>query len=176
MAALAHGFVSDCEIAMSRHNKVNPDHYKVAGRLSTDDLARERRNQNSARVTALRDRSTKPMPPWMTRHDEPRTEEQAEPTQAPAPVGPPAGNRPAGTRSKARSSRKPVARTAAATKAKTQTKAKPKTKAKTKAKAKASREPPRPPRERPPRERPPRSDLSHPAADESRQRRANVAP
>ena len=27
---------------MSRQNKVNPDHYKVAGRLSTDDLARER--------------------------------------------------------------------------------------------------------------------------------------
>lgn len=30
---------------MSRHNKVNPDHYKVAGRLSADDLARERHKQ-----------------------------------------------------------------------------------------------------------------------------------
>jgi hypothetical protein len=120
---------------MSRHNKVNPDHYKVAGRLSTDDLARERRNQSSARVTALRDRSAKPMPPWMTRHDEPRTEEQAEPRQAPAPVAVPAGKRPAGTRSKARSSRKPVARTAAVIKAKTQAKAKTKTKTKTKAKS-----------------------------------------
>ena len=122
---------------MSRHNKVNPDHYKVAGRLSTDDLARERRNQNSARVTALRDRSAKPMPPWMTRHDEPRTEEQAEPRQAPAPVAVPAGKRPAGTRSKAPSSRKPVARTAAATKIKTKAKTKAKAKAKTKAQAKS---------------------------------------
>ena len=30
---------------MSRHNKVNPDHYKIAGRLSSDDLARERHKQ-----------------------------------------------------------------------------------------------------------------------------------
>ena len=32
---------------MSRKNKVNPDHYKVAGRLSPDDLARERMKQNA---------------------------------------------------------------------------------------------------------------------------------
>jgi hypothetical protein len=31
---------------MSRKNKVNPAHYKVAGRLSADDLARERTRQN----------------------------------------------------------------------------------------------------------------------------------
>jgi hypothetical protein len=30
---------------MSRKNKVNPDHYKVAGRLTPDDLARERKTQ-----------------------------------------------------------------------------------------------------------------------------------
>ena len=30
---------------MSRRNKVNPDHYKTAGRLTTDDLARERQKQ-----------------------------------------------------------------------------------------------------------------------------------
>ena len=36
---------------MSRKNKVNPDHYKVAGRLSPDDLARERMKQ-SAPTTA----------------------------------------------------------------------------------------------------------------------------
>jgi hypothetical protein len=30
---------------MSRKNKVNPDHYKLAGRLSADDLARERMRQ-----------------------------------------------------------------------------------------------------------------------------------
>ena len=32
---------------MSRKNKVNPDHYKVAGRLSPDDLARERMKQSA---------------------------------------------------------------------------------------------------------------------------------
>jgi hypothetical protein len=32
---------------MSRKNKVNPAHYKVAGRLSPDDLARERMKQNA---------------------------------------------------------------------------------------------------------------------------------
>jgi hypothetical protein len=32
---------------MSRKNKVNPDHYKVAGRLSADDLARERMKQSA---------------------------------------------------------------------------------------------------------------------------------
>jgi len=30
---------------MSRHNKVNPAHYTIAGRLTPDDLARERRKQ-----------------------------------------------------------------------------------------------------------------------------------
>ena len=33
---------------MSRKNKVNPAHYKVAGRLSPDDLARERMKQNAS--------------------------------------------------------------------------------------------------------------------------------
>ena len=32
---------------MRRKNKVNPNHYKVAGRLSPDDLARERMKQNA---------------------------------------------------------------------------------------------------------------------------------
>jgi hypothetical protein len=30
---------------MSRRNKVNPDHYKMSGRLTPDDLARERQKQ-----------------------------------------------------------------------------------------------------------------------------------
>ena len=34
---------------MSRKNKVNPDHYKVAGRLSPDDLAREWVKQDARR-------------------------------------------------------------------------------------------------------------------------------
>jgi hypothetical protein len=32
---------------MSRQNRVNPDRYKTGGRLSPDDLARERRAQQS---------------------------------------------------------------------------------------------------------------------------------
>ena len=35
---------------MSRKNKVNPDHYKVAGRLAPDDLARERMKQGMAKT------------------------------------------------------------------------------------------------------------------------------
>jgi len=30
---------------MSGRNRVNPDHYKVSGRLTTDELARERHKQ-----------------------------------------------------------------------------------------------------------------------------------
>jgi hypothetical protein len=43
---------------MSRHNKVNPDHYKVAGRLTSDDLAREQRKQRGTTSTATRERTT----------------------------------------------------------------------------------------------------------------------
>ena len=50
---------------MSGKNKVNPDHYKVAGRLSTDDLARARRQQSEPLLGAARRARDKPMPPWM---------------------------------------------------------------------------------------------------------------
>lgn len=33
---------------MSKQNKVNPDHYKTGGRLTPDDLARERKKQAPA--------------------------------------------------------------------------------------------------------------------------------
>jgi hypothetical protein len=56
---------------MSRQNKVNPDHYKVAGRLSMDDLARERRNQSASQMGDLRGRHAKAMPPWMTKEGSP---------------------------------------------------------------------------------------------------------
>ena len=49
---------------MSRQNKVNPDHYKLAGRLSPDDLARERRRQMESQPGPLGRRIRKPMPPW----------------------------------------------------------------------------------------------------------------
>lgn len=53
---------------MSRRNKVNPDHYTIAGRLAPDDWARERRKQNEQLFGATRTRQKKAVPPWMT-HD-----------------------------------------------------------------------------------------------------------
>ena len=50
---------------MSRRNKVNPDHYTIAGRLAPDDLARERRKQAESMFGATRGRQRKPLPPWM---------------------------------------------------------------------------------------------------------------
>lgn len=50
---------------MSRRNKVNPDHYTIAGRLSPDDLAREQRKQSERLFGATRGKKQKPMPPWM---------------------------------------------------------------------------------------------------------------
>ena len=44
---------------MSRKNKVNPDHYKVAGRLAPDDLARERMKQGMAKTARDSDERTK---------------------------------------------------------------------------------------------------------------------
>jgi hypothetical protein len=50
---------------MSRRNKVNPDHYTIAGRLAPDDLARERRKASERLFGATRGGQDKPMPPWM---------------------------------------------------------------------------------------------------------------
>jgi hypothetical protein len=50
---------------MSRHNKVNPDHYTSAGRLSPDDLARERKKQAEQLFADVKGRPVKPVPPWM---------------------------------------------------------------------------------------------------------------
>jgi hypothetical protein len=50
---------------MSGKNKVNPDHYKVAGRLSQDDLARARRSQSEPLFGGTRSRQDNPLPPWM---------------------------------------------------------------------------------------------------------------
>ena len=49
---------------MSRRNKVNPDHYTTAGRLSPDDLARERRKQADQLFGDARTANKKPIPPW----------------------------------------------------------------------------------------------------------------
>ena len=50
---------------MSRQNKVNPDHYTGAGRLSPDDWARERRKQSESMFGSRRGSNKKPMAPWM---------------------------------------------------------------------------------------------------------------
>ena len=49
---------------MSRKNKVNPDHYKVAGRLSPDDLARERMKQGTPQTARAWDERPG-QPTWM---------------------------------------------------------------------------------------------------------------
>ena len=50
---------------MSRINKVNKDHYMIAGRLTPDELARQRRKQEEPLWGATKNRKGKPMPPWM---------------------------------------------------------------------------------------------------------------
>ena len=49
---------------MSRQNKVNPDRYKTGGRLSPDDLARERQSQQST-TTSERPHRGDERPSWM---------------------------------------------------------------------------------------------------------------
>jgi DNA-binding protein HU-beta len=56
---------------MSRHNKVNRDHYMTAGRLSPDDLARERRKQAEPLWGATKSRKRKVLPPWMANDNTP---------------------------------------------------------------------------------------------------------
>jgi hypothetical protein len=50
---------------MSRQNKVNPDHYRLAGRLTPDEASRERVKQRLAAPTphAAAARTRKPVPP-----------------------------------------------------------------------------------------------------------------
>ena len=50
---------------MSRQNKVNPDRYTGAGRLTPDDLARERRKQSESQFGRGRASARKAMPPWL---------------------------------------------------------------------------------------------------------------
>jgi hypothetical protein len=50
---------------VSRNNKVNPDHYTMAGRLTPDELARQRRQQDEQLFGRGR-RRQRAMPPWMT--------------------------------------------------------------------------------------------------------------
>lgn len=50
---------------MSRRNAVNKDHYTMRGSLRTDDIARERRNQQQQLFGETRGPKGGPLPPWM---------------------------------------------------------------------------------------------------------------
>lgn len=50
---------------MSRHNKVNRDRYMTAGRLSPDDLAREKRKQSEQLWGETKRRKGQPVAPWL---------------------------------------------------------------------------------------------------------------
>jgi hypothetical protein len=54
---------------MSRQNKVNPDRYKTGGRLSPDDLARERQAQQTA-IQGEPPRGGDERPSWMKQDDD----------------------------------------------------------------------------------------------------------
>jgi 23S rRNA pseudouridine2605 synthase len=71
---------------MSKHNIVNPDHYKVAGRLAPDDWARERRKQNES-LPGRRSRRQRPLPPWMTGNHAQGAPASSEPSKTSATSG-----------------------------------------------------------------------------------------
>jgi hypothetical protein len=49
---------------MSRNNKVNRDHYMIAGRLPQDEWARQRKKQTEP-LWGTKRRKARPAPPWM---------------------------------------------------------------------------------------------------------------
>jgi hypothetical protein len=106
---------------MSRKNKVNPDYYKVAGRLAPDDLARERMKQGMAKTARDSDERTKESPASTGRGDEPSDEaEAAVPSSTRWPAGASrSAKRSANTQMKksaAGTKKKPVSTRSAATK------------------------------------------------------------
>ena len=68
---------------MSRNNKVNPDHYTMAGRLSADELARQRVRQGEQQLGGRRRRS-KPVPPWIANEQTNSGNDTPEPATADA--------------------------------------------------------------------------------------------
>jgi len=109
---------------MSRKNKVNPNHYKVAGRLSADDLARERMKQSAPnlskdweeRSAPAAPRTAAPSPEAIDAADVDASASRRAPRSARASQSPkgtakaPTSNRMAGTKKKAAGAKKTVAR------------------------------------------------------------------
>jgi hypothetical protein len=128
---------------MSGKNKVNPDHYKVAGRLSQDDLARERRTQSEPLFGATRGRKDKPLPPWMlNQQSASRAAESADPDTETRAVDDGQANESAKTGAEPTPRRRATTTRAAKRPAKpaaTSAKAKPKTETKAKTKAPSQR-------------------------------------
>ena len=109
---------------MSRTNKVNPDHYKTAGRLSPDDLARERWKQQN--TSLRRDRHEKPQPPWMRQQTAPQPDlstalEEETPADAPVAPEPDVAPEPTRTAGPRRGGRRPARSVTATAKGSTKT-------------------------------------------------------
>ena len=91
---------------MSRKNKVNPDHYKVAGRLTPDDLARERMKQGTPQTARAWDERPG-QPTWMDDRSAGPGPDPGKDTEA---AGPSATRRPTGVRRVAKSGAKAQAK------------------------------------------------------------------
>ena len=95
---------------MSRKNKVNPDHYKVAGRLSPDDLARERMKQSAPQTARAWDERPG-QPTWMDdRSAGPGPDPGPDPGKDTEAAGPSATRRPTGVSRVAKSGAKAQAK------------------------------------------------------------------
>ena len=99
---------------MSRKNKVNPDHYKVAGRLSADDLARERMKQSAPKTARAWDERPG-QPTWMDGRSAGRGPGGPRPNNDAKAAGPGATRRPTGARRVAKSGAKAQAKPATGT-------------------------------------------------------------
>ena len=101
---------------MSRQNKVNPDHYTQGGRLSPDDLARERQKQGNSGLRGAG--KNRPLPPWMLQQpsaaDQPPVEEPTLEVERPeaSTVDAGAGEEPAAVPARPRPARRSAKRTA----------------------------------------------------------------
>jgi hypothetical protein len=114
---------------VSRNNKVNPDHYTMAGRLTADELARQRVRQGQQKLGGPGRSRPQAMPPWIANEQsggdqdmpEGMTDEATDTvdtaaTEPPAETAPPeeAAAMPRRPAAKKKAARKKAARRAAA--------------------------------------------------------------